>query len=109
MTRFLVSFFAAGTSILENEAYPSSWLNVNILAHKVLLKMIDPIAFILVRDYIPEQRHAHEFNPTLWHDGFYTLLKLLSSDQLVIEEFNSQVCPILLLDVWGAYANALPR
>jgi dedicator of cytokinesis protein 3 len=84
-------FFQSSTSILENNAFPKSWLNVNILAHKVLIKIMDPIATILERDFIPETDLENQFDQNLWKEGFYMLLKLLSSDQLVIEEFSPQV------------------
>ena len=84
-------FFKVGCSILDNEAFPSNWLNVNILAHKVLIKMADPVAKLLERDFIPEQDETEQFNATLWKEALYMLLKLLSSEQLVIEEFSPQV------------------
>lgn len=91
--RLLLSFFQVATSILNNEAFPEKWLNVNILSHRVMLKIFDPIAFILLRDFIPHQEHSSGdgFNVRLWRDALSTLLKLLSSDQLVIEEFSPQV------------------
>ena len=87
----LSQFFKAATSVLENNAFPKSWLNVNILAHKVLVKMMDPVATIMERDFIPEQESQEQFDSDLWKEGFYMLLKLLSSEQLVIEEFSPQV------------------
>lgn len=87
----LSQFFGVAISILENTAFPKSWLNVNILAHKVLVKMMDPVASILERDFIPDPEIENQFDAILWRDGFYMLLKLLSSDQLVIEEFSPQV------------------
>ena len=87
----LSQFFGAAISILENTAFPKNWLNVNILAHKVLVKMMDPVASILERDFIPDPETESQFDAILWRDGFYMLLKLLSSDQLVIEEFSPQV------------------
>lgn len=84
-------FFTVACSILDNEAFPSSWLNVNILAHKVLIKMADPVARLLERDFIPDQEEAYQFNSRLWKEALYMLLKLLSSEQLVIEEFSPQV------------------
>ena len=90
----LSQFFKAAASILENDAFPKSWLNVNILAHKVLIKMMDPVSTILERDFIPDQESESQFDSNLWRDGFYMLLKLLSSEQLVIEEFSPQVCCI---------------
>ncbi|KAF9456631.1 cytoplasmic protein [Collybia nuda] len=87
---FLSQFFTVATSILENDAFPKSWLNVNILAHKVLIKMMDPIATILEKEFIPAQESESQFDVPLWREGLYMLLKLLSSDQLVIEEFSPQ-------------------
>ncbi|KAG8997177.1 hypothetical protein FRB93_000463 [Tulasnella sp. JGI-2019a] len=89
--RLLIHFFEVGSSILNNNAWPSAWLNVNILSHKVLLKMFDPVAFILLRDFLPEEGHAGEqFDVTLWQGGFSMLLRLLASERLVIEEFSPQ-------------------
>jgi hypothetical protein len=87
----LSKIFKVGLSILHNDAFPKSWLNVNILVHKVLLKIIDPVALLLMKHFIPDQKEAYQFNSNLWRDGFALLLKLLSSDQLVIEEFSPQV------------------
>jgi hypothetical protein len=89
----LSQFFKVSASILDNDAFPCSWLNVNILAHKVLIKMMDPVASLMERDFIPEQDAVYQFDPNLWREAFYMLLKLLSSEQLVIEEFSPQVCP----------------
>jgi hypothetical protein len=88
----LTQFFKVATSILENDAYPSNWLNVNILTHKVLIKMMDPVATLLKRIFIPPPSASHQFKPELWKDAFSMLLKLLSSEQLVIEDFSPQVC-----------------
>ncbi|KIO32188.1 hypothetical protein M407DRAFT_67006 [Tulasnella calospora MUT 4182] len=90
--RLLLSFFQVAISILNNEAFPDKWLNVNILCHRVMLKIFDPIAFILLRDFIPHQERSSGdgFNVRLWRDALSTLLKLLASDQLVIEEFSPQ-------------------
>jgi hypothetical protein len=83
--------FEVSTSILMNDAFPSNWLNVNIFAHKVILRMMDPISMILKRDFIPHPQNHHQFNSTLWRETFYMVLKLLSSDKLAIEDFSPQV------------------
>lgn len=87
----LSKIFRVGLSILGNEAFPKTWLNVNILAHKVLLKIMDPVAVLLMKEYIPDQKETYQFNYNLWREGFSLILRLLSSDQLVIEEFSPQV------------------
>jgi len=95
-TLLLAQFFKVATSILDNDAWPSHWLNVNILAHQVLIKMMDTIAFLLQRDFIPRENSDFQFNPELWKDGFHMLLKLLSSDQLVIEDLSPQVSVVYM-------------
>ena len=90
--------FEVSTSILVNDAFPSNWLNVNIFAHKVILRMMDPISVILKRDFIPHPQSQHQFNATLWRETFYMLLKLLSSDKLVIEDMSPQVRSLSMVD-----------
>lgn len=87
----LTQLFKVATSILDNDAWPTTWLNVNILTHKVLIKMMDPISTLLKRIFIPPPTAAKQFSVDLWRDAYYMLLKLLSSDQLVIEDFTAQV------------------
>jgi dedicator of cytokinesis protein 3 len=87
----LLQLFRVATSILDNDAWPANWLNVNIMAHKVLVKMMDAIAALLEKRFIPGDDPASQFNTELWREAFQVLLKLLSSDQLVIEEFSPQV------------------
>jgi dedicator of cytokinesis protein 3 len=60
------------------------------LTHKVLIKMMDPIATLLKRIFIPPPSASHQFKAELWKDAFFMLLKLLSSEQLVIEDFSPQ-------------------
>ncbi|KAF5370873.1 hypothetical protein D9758_002073 [Tetrapyrgos nigripes] len=86
----LSHFFKVATSILANDAFPKTWLNINILAHKVLVKMMEPVSALLVKEFIPSQESESQFDPQLWREAFYMLLKLLSSEQLVIEEFSPQ-------------------
>ncbi|KAF7362005.1 hypothetical protein MVEN_00545700 [Mycena venus] len=88
----LSQFFKVATSILENDAFPKTWLNINVLAHQVLIKMMEPIASIMEKEFIPPQEVQAQFNAHLWREGFYMFLKLLSSDQLAIEEFSPQKC-----------------
>ena len=87
----LLQLFKVATSILDNDAWPANWLNVNIMAHKVLVKMMDAVAALLEKRFIPSDDETSPFNTELWREAFQVLLKLLSSDQLVIEEFSPQV------------------
>jgi dedicator of cytokinesis protein 3 len=64
---------------------------VNIMSHKVLIKMMDAVGVLLEKHFIPGDDATFQFNTELWREAFQVLLKLLSSDQLVIEEFSPQV------------------
>ncbi|KAF8894918.1 cytoplasmic protein [Gymnopilus junonius] len=86
----LSQVFKVGTSILENDAFPKAWMNVNIMAHKVLIKIMDPIASIMEKEFIPPQELESQFDANLWREGLHMLLKLLSSDQIMIEDFSPQ-------------------
>ncbi|KAI0633627.1 cytoplasmic protein [Trametes polyzona] len=90
LAALLSQFFKVAGSILDNEAFPKNWLNVNILAHRVLLKMIDPVATMFEREFVPDESSGRPFDTKLWRDCFCVLLKLLSSEHLVIEEFSPQ-------------------
>lgn len=87
---FLGQLFKVTTSILENEAFPKTWLNINVLAHKVLIKLMEPVGEILQKEFVPPQNSESQYNAILWKDCFHMLLTLLSSEQLVIEEFSPQ-------------------
>ncbi|GAA5973495.1 hypothetical protein JCM11641_006492 [Rhodosporidiobolus odoratus] len=89
-SRQLGQLFRLSRSILENEAFPADWLNISALAHRVVLKIAEPVADILIRDFVPPAQASFKFNTALWRDFFGMLLKLLSSPQVVIEEFSSQ-------------------
>lgn len=91
LTRLLASMLTIATSILNNDAFPNKWLNINVLAHVTLLKLAEPIGAMMVRNYVPPQGSAEEFDANLWFDYLHMLLKLLSSEHLVIEEFSPQV------------------
>ncbi|OCH91820.1 cytoplasmic protein [Obba rivulosa] len=90
LASLLLKLFKVAGSILNNDAFPSNWLNVSILAHRVLIKMMDPIATFLEREFIPNDLPGSKFDAKLWRECFYVLLKCLSSEQLVIEEFTPQ-------------------
>lgn len=92
----LTKMFKVGTSILSNDAFPSNWMNVNILVHKVLVKIMDPIATLLERHFVPDETSSQAFDVNLWREAFNLLFKLLSSEQLVIEEFSPQVGALLV-------------
>ncbi|KAJ1032676.1 hypothetical protein NDA16_000699 [Ustilago loliicola] len=90
VSKILFNFFEVATSILSYEAFPSTWLNLSIFSHQMVLKMADPLASVMVRHFIPSAERSETFDTTLWRSCLLMLLTLLSSDQLVIEQFKPQ-------------------
>jgi hypothetical protein len=91
LTRLLASVLTVAASILNNDAFPSRWLNINVLSHVVLLKLAEPIGAVMMRTYVPPSEFGEAFDSALWFDYLHLLLRLLASEQLVIEEFAPQV------------------
>ncbi|GAA5856905.1 hypothetical protein JCM8547_008456 [Rhodosporidiobolus lusitaniae] len=111
-SRQLGQIFRVARSILDEEAFPSNWLNITVLAHRVVLRLAEPVAEILVRDFIPPSTASFKFATPLWRDFFGMLLKLLASPSLTIEEFSPQkrrAAWRLAGDVRGEGAKILDR
>lgn len=103
---FLSKLFRVFHSILKNKAFPANWLNINILSHKISLKLIQIVARLLQREFIPpfsssdsspqsqasNDRYTpkEKFNSELWSDFFVLSHGLLASQHLVIEEYPPQ-------------------
>lgn len=87
---FLFSILQVYISILDCEAYPSSWLSVHIYHHKATMRALDKLFNILVDSYLPLPDEADSFNTELWRAFFDALLKLVGSDALALETFPEQ-------------------
>jgi dedicator of cytokinesis protein 3 len=87
---FLFSMLQVYISILDCEAYPSSWLSVHIYQHKAIMRALDKLFNILVDSFLPLPDEADSFNTELWRSFFNALLKLVGSDALALETFPEQ-------------------
>ncbi|KAI5926029.1 hypothetical protein F4810DRAFT_708111 [Camillea tinctor] len=77
-------------SILQGEAFPSSWLSVYIYHHKSMMTTMQYLASILLESCLPEPDDAEDFDTELWRMFFTTLLKLVGSPSLALETFPEQ-------------------
>lgn len=78
-------------SILEGEAFPTSWLSVHIFHHKSTMRTLKYLAeTILLDSFLPHPDEAENFNTDLWKMFFTTLLKLVGSPSLALETFPEQ-------------------
>ncbi|KAI1340030.1 hypothetical protein F5Y15DRAFT_62154 [Xylariaceae sp. FL0016] len=77
-------------SILQGEAFPSSWLSVYIYHHKSTMRTLQYLANILLESALPHPDDAEDFDTELWKMFFTTLLKLVGSGCLALETFPEQ-------------------
>ncbi|CAJ2512045.1 Uu.00g076700.m01.CDS01 [Anthostomella pinea] len=77
-------------SILQGEAFPSSWLSVYIYHHKSTMRTLQYLASILLESFLPQPDDAEDFDTELWRMFFTTLLKLVGSRCLALETFPEQ-------------------
>jgi dedicator of cytokinesis protein 3 len=87
---FLFSILQVYISILDCEAYPSSWLSVHIYHHKATMRALDKLYSILADSFLPPPDEADSFNTDLWRAFFDALLKLVGSEALALETFPEQ-------------------
>ncbi|KAJ4336726.1 Deoxycytidine kinase 1 [Ascochyta clinopodiicola] len=87
---FLFSVLQVYISILDCEAFPSSWLSVHIYHHKATMRTLTKIFSILIDSFLPLPDEADQFSTDLWRAFFDALLKLVGSDALALETFPEQ-------------------
>lgn len=87
---FLFSTLQVYISILDGEAFPSSWLSVHIFHHKATMRTLEKLSGILMDAFLPHPDEADQFNTDLWRAFFDALLKLVGSDALALETFPEQ-------------------
>ncbi|CAI6265524.1 unnamed protein product [Periconia digitata] len=87
---FLLSTLQVYMSILDGEAFPSSWLSVHIFHHKATMRTLEKLSSILMDSFLPHPDEADQFSTDLWRAFFDTLLKLVGSDALALETFPEQ-------------------
>ncbi|OAL50281.1 hypothetical protein IQ07DRAFT_680588 [Pyrenochaeta sp. DS3sAY3a] len=90
VAEFLFSVLQVYISILDCEAYPSSWLSVHIYHHKATMRALEKLFNILLDAFLPLPDEADNFNTELWRAFFDALLKLVGSDALALETFPEQ-------------------
>lgn len=88
--QFLFSVLQTYISILDCEAYPSSWLSVHIYHHKATMRALEKLFNILLDSFLPLPDEADGFNTELWRAFFDALLKLVGSGALALETFPEQ-------------------
>lgn len=83
-TKLLSSLFKFSRLVIEGDAFPSTWLNFDLVSHRVALRTIESLMPIMIREYIPGQDSTFLFNFALWReylDALFTLLKVCEASR----------------------------
>ena len=90
LSGYIHSTLNAQQSILACEAYPASWLSLNIYHHRSSLEILSYISTLLRKSFLPSPDFAEDFDMELWKTFFTTLLKIVGSEVLALETLPEQ-------------------
>lgn len=90
LAEFLLETLEVYKSILNCEAFPSSWLSLLIYYHKAATKILGKVSDVLIDTFLPHPEDSDDFNTDLWRAFFDTLLMIAGSDALALETFPEQ-------------------
>lgn len=90
LSDFLFNALKVHKSILDCEAYPSTWLSMHIYHHTSTLRYLEKISAILIENFLPVPDEADEFHTGIWRAFFDALLLLVGSQSLALEVFPEQ-------------------
>ena len=87
---FLLEILEVFRSLLECEAFPTSWLSLHIYYHKAATAALSKLSDLLIDSFLPSPDDSDDFNTDLWRAFFDTLLMIAGSDALALETFPEQ-------------------
>jgi dedicator of cytokinesis protein 3 len=90
LSGYIHSTLKTQQSILVCEAYPESWLSLNVYHHRSSLEILGYISTLLRKSFLPSPDFAEDFDMELWKAFFTTLLKIVGSEVLALETFPEQ-------------------
>ena len=90
VSKTLRAAFAFCASIVRNESYPAQWLTLNLMSLSCILRLLDPVADVLERYFIPPVSEAETFDGPLWSELLNLLCEFCLSPELGLEEMTQQ-------------------
>ena len=102
-------------SILQNDAFPDTWLTLHMFYHRGIYKMLQGVKPAMVNEALPSPDDAEKFNTELWRRYLLAILNLVRSPCLALETFPEQkrravwkICgdvrekgAVLLREIWN--------
>lgn len=89
-SRTMQTVFSFCLSVVRNEAYPPQWLTLNLMSLGSIVRLLDPIAEILERHFVPPVEQADSFDVPLWNSVLRLLCAFCNNDQLALEDMTQQ-------------------
>jgi dedicator of cytokinesis protein 3 len=90
LDNYIMSTLSVLRSLLNNDAYPESWLSLRTYHHSSALNVLRYLSALLTTHFIPSPEDAENFDMQLWKMYLETLLSLISSPSLTLEAFPEQ-------------------
>lgn len=90
LSQYINSALSVLHSLLQNHAYPSTWLSLHIYHHSSALAVLEHLFSILTSSYLPDPEAADTFDTRLWKFFLDTIFMLVTSPALTLELFPEQ-------------------
>ena len=90
LAEILLEILEVFKSLLNCEAFPSSWLSLHIYYHRAAIAVLSKVSNLLIGSFLPHPDDSDDFNTDLWRAFFDTLLMIAGSDALALETFPEQ-------------------
>ncbi|RKP10227.1 dedicator of cytokinesis-domain-containing protein, partial [Thamnocephalis sphaerospora] len=87
---FLMRLFEMLEAMLTETAFPRDWFNASLTVCRDGLRILRPIARLLIEAFIPEPMYSDQFRQPLWGAFFRVVLRLLSRPHLQQEQLTAQ-------------------
>lgn len=90
LDNYVMSTLTVLRSLLNNDAYPATWLSLSTYHHSSALNVLRYLEALLTAHFIPPPEDSENFDMQLWKMYLETLLLLISSPSLTLESFPEQ-------------------
>ncbi|ODQ64123.1 hypothetical protein NADFUDRAFT_53100 [Nadsonia fulvescens var. elongata DSM 6958] len=90
-TNQLVSnIIEACDALLMSVSFPKTWISLFALHHETAFGCMAYLKSIMKSQYLPSTDRAEEFNTQIWYNYFTSMLKIVGSESIAIENLSEQ-------------------
>lgn len=90
LSTILRSMFNFCSANIRCEVFPPQWLTLNLMCLGSIVRLLDPIAELLEKSFIPSVEEVDTFDADLWRSLFELLCEFCGNKQVELEDMTQQ-------------------